>query len=375
MEHRAAHRSGHGVRALAREARRAFTIVELLVVIGIVIAILGTLLVGLAAANRRAQMANTEFLMDSMVTAIAKFKADTGYLPPILGVPNAVSSGAPTTPFGTLGWGRDLVLPPALGTSASGNYWDAWSAQDRTAIQQYRSLTSLPEYLLGFGDRSQDGYGGILGAGGSMPAAGTAGSREMPTTGIRDPGRDGVWGAQLNPRPGSAGSGLFASRNLATPTAAGNDDSSGYLKGRQLGPYLELKDDNRVGALIGFAGDGTPQVAKPGEIDNFDLAPKVILDYFGKPIVFYRRGYVNQDPRTSDDVWSLGDIPALRPPRFAQGEALNALPDAANDGSTTRELKAARFAIMSFGPDQRVTWDTRADTAGFNADNIVRTGQ
>jgi type II secretory pathway pseudopilin PulG len=375
MVPRALHGSAHGARAGSGRAPRAFTVVELLVVIGIVIALLGTLLVGLAAANRRAQMANTEFLMDSIVTAVAKFKADTGYLPPILGVPNQVSSGAPTTAFGTLGWARDLVQPPVLGVATGGNYWDAWSAQDRTSIQRYWSVTSLPEFLLGLGDRSEDGYGGILGAGGSLPAAGTAGSREMPPTGIRDPGRDGVWGAQLNPRPGSSGSGLFASRNLATPSAAGNTETSGYLKGRQLGPYLELKDDNRIGALVGFAADGTPQVAKPGEINNFDLAPKVILDYFGKPIVFYRRGYVNQDPRTMDDVWTLGDVHALRPPRFNQGEALNALPDGANDGSTTRELKAAGFAIMSFGPDQRVNWDVRADTAGFNADNIVRTGQ
>ncbi|MBL9140689.1 MAG: type II secretion system protein [Phycisphaerae bacterium] len=355
--------------------RRGFTVVELLIVIGIVIAILSTVLVGLAAANRRAQIANTEFLMDSMVSAVARFKADTGYLPPTLGVPNIVNSGAPSTAFGTLGWARDLVDPPALAASAGGNYWDAWSNADRTALQRYSSVTSMPEYLLGFGDRSEDGYGMILGAGGALPAAGSPGSREQPTLGIRNPGRDGVWGAKLNPRPGNNGNGLFASRNLASANAAGNNDSSGYLKGKSLGPYLELKDDNRIGALTGFAADGTPQVAKPGEINNFDLAPKVILDYFGKPIIYYRRGYVNQDPRTTNDAWTLGDVVALRPSRFGEGDALNAMPDGNNDGSASREMKSAGFALLSFGPDQRVNWDVRADTAGFNADNIVRSGQ
>ncbi len=368
-------RSAHGLlHQLLRGSRRGFTVVELLIVIGIVIAILSTLLVGLAAANRRAQMANTEFLMDSMVSAIARFKADTGYLPPSLGVPNLVYSGATSTAFGTNGWARDLVESPSLATS-SGNYWDAWSNADRTAIQRYGSATSMPEYLLGFGDRSEDGYGMILGAGGAMPAAGSPGSREQPTLGIRNPGRDGVWGAKLNPRPTFAGNGTFAARNLASANAAGNDDKSGYLKGKSLGPYLELKDDNRIGALIGYAADGTPQIAKPGEINNFDLAPKVILDYFGKPIMYYRRGYVNQDPRTIDDTWSLADVIALRPSRFGAGDALNGMPDANNDGSTSRELKSAGFALLSFGPDQRVTWDVRADTPGFNADNIVRTGQ
>lgn len=362
------------VRATARSLHRGFSVVELLIVIGVVIAILSTVLVGLSAATKRAQMANTEFLMDSVVTAIGQFKKDTGYLPPMLGLPSQTSPSASGTPAGTNGWGRDLVFPPQVNSSSTGNYWDGWSGQNIDAVQNYYSLTSMPEYLLGFGNRSEDGYGIILNADGSLPAAGSPGSREQPAVGIRNPGRDGVWGAVLNPRPTTSGGGLFASRNLASPNAAGNDVNSGFLKGKPLGPYLELKDANILGGVVSIGTDGVSQVVRPGEVANFDELPKVLVDYFGKPITYFRRGYINQDPATMDESWSLSDVFVLRPSRFNPGDAINGVPDANGDASTSRELRSAGFALMSLGPDQRANWRVRADPAGFNADNIVKTG-
>ena len=52
-------------------ARRAFSVVELLVIIGIVIGVISTLVVGLSIATRRARGANTEFLMNSIASALA----------------------------------------------------------------------------------------------------------------------------------------------------------------------------------------------------------------------------------------------------------------------------------------------------------------
>lgn len=364
------HHRGNGRPRTAPRAAGGFTVVEILVVLGIVIAIIATLLVGLGAASKRARVANTEFLMNSIVTAMASFRKDTGYLPPALGLgaTPAVTGGQPT-----VGWARDLLAPPAVSASPP-------TQQERTLIQAYRSATTLPEYLLGLGDRSQDGWGVILENTGGLPTVTTtAGYREQPALGIRNPGTDGVWGALLNPRPGTNGNGTFASRNLVAAGpgqgVAGNlDTKSAFLKGKSLGPYLELKGDEQIGALTGFAADGTPQVAKPGEINNFDLAPKVILDYFGKPIMYYRRGYVNGDPKVIDNSWSLADVVALRPQRFGTGDAIDAAADANGDRSAARAARSAEFGLVSFGPDMRWNPNVRADAEGYNEDNITRLG-
>ena len=354
--------------------RRAFTVVELLVVIGVIILVVGTLAVGLTAAMRRAREAKTEFLMDSISKGMAQFKASVGYLPPVLGDPSVAYGGA-STPSGQVGYMRDLVAPPSLPAGPSGgNYWGNWSAAQGAQVQRYGSITTIAEYLLGPGDRSQDGYGVIVDTNGSLPSSDTPGGREQDTMGLRDPGRDGVWGALLNPRPSTSGGGLFANRNLATPNMAGNNTSTGYLKGARIGPFLELKDDGLLGAAVGAPGTNTLSAIMPNEPGYTDLAPKCVLDYFGKPIVYYRRGYLNSDPRTTDSSWSLADIIALRPQRFPENEALNGYPDGLSDGSTSRELKAAEFALLSLGPDQRYTYSERADNAGYNEDNVVRTG-
>ena len=59
--------------------RGAFTIVELLVVIGIIAMLVGLLIVGINAAQKRAQRVNTQFLMSSLTQALGRFKSDHGY--------------------------------------------------------------------------------------------------------------------------------------------------------------------------------------------------------------------------------------------------------------------------------------------------------
>lgn len=348
---------------------RGFTVVEILVVLGIVIGVISTLVVGLGYAARRARVANTEFLMNSIVSGITRFRAETGYLPPVLGP--ASGGAAPGQP----GWGRDVLGPPQFPSSAPA--YGAWSTAQRQGLQRWSSSTTLPEYLLGLGDRSQDGYGVIMESGGALPTAtNTPGYREQPALGIRNPGVDGAWGSVLNPRPGSTGGGLFAARNLASSSpATGNADGTGvFLRGKSLGPYLEIKSDSELGAVTGFQSDGTPIVARAGEINNFDVAPKCILDFFGKPILFYRRGYVNGDPKSTDTSWSLADMVALRPSRFLPGEDVDAMPDGNGDSGASRAALAAEYALLSFGPDQKWNPDVRADAAGYNEDNIVRFG-
>lgn len=373
-------RQGSG--AVARNTQLpGFTVVEIMVVLGLVLGVISTLLVGLNFAARRARVANTEFLMNSIVAGFTRFRAETGYIPPLLGDPQQQQLGGAGTAFGQVGWGRDVLGSPSMPVIVtngviSPNY-SAWTPQDRQNLQSWCSVTTVPDYLLGLGNRSQDGYGVIMEANGSLPMnTNTPGYREQPALGIRNPGNDGAWGSVLNPRRDSPGNGLFASRNLAAADATtGNADSSGvFLRGKSLGPYIEAKSDSELGALTGFQPDGTPVVAKVGEINNFDLAPKCILDYFGKPLIFYRRGFRNGDPRDTDPSWSLADIVALRPQRFQPGEDTDAAPDANNDTSASRASRASEYALLSFGPDTR--WDptVRADAAGYNEDNIVRFG-
>ena len=361
--------------------RRGFTVVEILVVLGIVIGVISTLIVGLGYGARRARIANTEFLMKSIVVGLKIFSSETGYMPPILGVPSQVGSPDPGTSFGQLGWCRDLLWrrpltspPPPPGGSPD---YPSWSTIDRQNLQKWCSATTIPEYLLGLGDRSQDGYGVIMEGNGALPGnTNTPGYREQPALGIRNPGSDGGWGSLLNPRPNKPGKGRFDSRNLASDVpATGNADStSAFLRGKSIGPYLEVKSDSEIGGITGFQTDGTPIVAKPGEINNFDLAPKCLLDFFGKPIIYYRRGYLNGDPRSTDPSWSLADIVALRPQRFNPGEDVNAMPDGNNDSGASRAALSSEFALLSFGPDQRWNPTIRADTEGYNEDNIVRFG-
>ena len=388
----------HGPRA----ARRAFTVVELLVVVGIVIGVISTLLVGLNIATRRARGANTEFLMNSIVTALSRFKSEVGYFPVALGEPDQLLGSALTPAQPPLrGWARsglDVGDPaaggiPALGADGTPQY-GTWSAQARTRVQRSGSATALPDFLIGPGDRSEDGYGVVL-ENGALPAnIASAGYREQPAVGIRNPGSDGLWGAFQRPATGSY-RGSFASRGLARALPDGNaldsvaaapEKKNPFLKGKSLGLYLELKNASDLGALKSVRADGTPEVVLEGEDPNFNALPKVFLDAFGGPIMYYRRGFVNSDPRQVDQRWTLADVVALRPDRFGPGEDMGSdpenpssgpptvLPDARGDASAARAALAAEFGLLSFGPDKRWNPDVRNDDAGANEDNIRRLG-
>ena len=378
-----------------RGSSGGFTIVELLVVLGVLIAIITTIVVGAGQAVRRARVANTDFLMMSLSVGLVQFKVDMGYFPPVLG--NALQLDQPAYPLpdaaSLRGWARDAVAPPQL----TANPDDppervTWGLQEFARVQRWFSVTTLPEYLVGAGDRSEDGYGIVLLPSGAMPAAATGqsepGLREVPPLGIRNPGADGVWGAFLEPRASTPGAGTFASRNLASASAA-NGNSNGitnqdpkYLVGRAYGPYLELKSDADIGAFVGLDG-GTPVAVRPGEtvpavFGSSAAAPKAMLDYFGNPIQYYRRGYRNNDPKDVDRRFSLADVVALRPAVFAPGEAIDAVADLSQGGvadtGASRAALGAEFALFSRGPDRRWNQAVRADAEGFNEDNIVRFG-
>ena len=434
----------------------AFTLVELLVVIGVIAMLVGLLIVGINAAQKRAQKMNTQFLLSSISQALSRFKSDHGYYPPVLGDPSELTGGqlswpttASATPKTQIGFARDLMAPPINPTSGTTNTKvSQWTTQEATALQNWYSVTTLAEYLIGAGDRSQDGYGICGELPDTVPADPLPGQRELPRAGIRSPGMDGVWGAALQPiysnpdvsgTPGAAANyasatlgsptrkGLFFTRNLALPSrvlmssttvsGAGNDTSRCILRsrpnleGKIFGPYLELKDPSVIGGYKGRITD-PKDPARVGTIQSivrvtdgdpdFDKYPKVILDYWGQPIRYYRRGYVNLTPNTPDQAtdgtkFDLGDFFALRPTQGIESEfvpaaqaATDVLADLNGDRSSTPRLRSAEFALLSSGPDKKIVRDRRIgidittspvfdyqnpnNDVDVNADNIVETG-
>ena len=351
--------------------RRGFTIIELLTVVGIIVVLVGLLVVAVSSASKVAQAASTRSMMGAVSRALTQFKTDMGYLPPVLGFP---TTGASQT--GSVGYLRDLVLPP--------NLTGGPTPSQVTQIQNYYSMTSMVEYLIGPGGRDEDGYGAI-----GIPANTTQGFKELPPAGIRSPLKDGVWGAYSNPGPGNQTLGNFSRRNLPL-TAVANISTVANVSGRVLGPYLELKDGSLLGAIVGTDSvTGQPIVARAGDNNWNQDAPKVLLDYYGQPIRFYRKGYVNGDPKrtggkkvgvgTGSDVgWDLSDIFVLRPQKFDLNTGIDDLADDLADGngdkSTSRSLKMADFALFSSGPDQRADFTVRRDATLFNEDNIVEVG-
>ena len=359
---------------LASRPGRGFSIVELLVVIGIIVALLGILVVALNVATRRAQGAKTQFLLTTIVQGTAKFKTDMGYDPPML----ARTATGYSTGEGLL---RDLIGPPAWNVGIDGEP----NSQSVGNWQQWYSITSLPEYLLGYADRGVDGYG----VAGSLSSAGTGpGSRESPPLGFRSPGEDGAWGALFNPRGGQQGNGRFASRNPfggsnASEYASASSRNAKILEGKVFGPYIDLKDTSILGGIKGLDSNGAPIIVASDD-PNFDTLPKVFVDYWGTPIRYYRRAYATGDLKGPDPVTllganarrrDLGDIFCLRPFEFRQGEDVAGAVDGNGDAGTLPRLKSAAVAIFSVGPDKRVDESARRDAGGFNQDNLLEVGQ
>ncbi len=223
----------------------------------------------------------------------------------------------------------------------------------RDQIQLWYSVTTLADYFIGYGDDQQDAYDGV---------------------GIRHPGPDAVWGATIY---GDA-DGSLGARNAGTGPASA---------GKVYGPYLELKDE-RLLASINSQGN----VVFPGEGGYDPGDPKVITDYWGRPIRYYRTVYkpgaIKYPFRAAglgDPVPSLADVFVLRPWEVKSGaETDSAVAEVGAQGDTTATyaLKTAAFVLFSAGPDRSLDQMSRFDVddadgdgiSGENEDNIVEVG-
>lgn len=365
-----------------RRTFRAFTLVELLITISLIVILVGILTVALSAARTAAQVAETQSRLTSLKQATVRFKDDVGYYPAVLDPQ------------------RNLALPFPVFPSPTNN-----SPQQmyRYQAQDWYSITSPAEFLMGYGNQAEDGYGRLVG---SNPN--DSDYEEIPRLGIRHPSVDGVWRATDTQSGSGNGNGLLTER-VPSP------------RGKLYGPYLEVENDQMFGR-IAFENDGVTPLVDPvtGNVKifypgdpNYDIEmPMVIVDTWGIPIRYYRPIYPNpsnpllplsgiartyppsnryspESPRPT-----LSDFIALRPYTFSPNNVIDAsLPDFmdgidANSGdtSTSMELQVGRFAYFSSGPDQQMNPFIRADYVGLpgnddenatdeaNADNIVEVG-
>jgi type II secretory pathway pseudopilin PulG len=365
--------------------RGGFTLVEMLIKVAIIIILLTILVSALAKAVRGGQKARTEFLMTSISKALVTFESEVGYLPPVLDMKGDLI-------YRPGGGAYRMPLPPTTVNTP------LMAAPFEDLVQDWFSYTSLPEYLLGYGDRTQDGHG-VYGPPGAA-AAGSPGSREFPRGGIRYPGDDGLWGAVIDPRDGYPALGLKAGRNLFPPSASGSDNNeytNRFLQGKVYGPYMEQKDERLIGGISmdvngnpQLDANGEPVIVFAGEVPDFDDLPKVFVDYWGKPIRYYRTMYPHPLIKSAYRPLpaNLGDVVLLRPQRFSTGQDTDttsvfnddgtnitlSFADAENDTSTSRMLQSAKFALFSSGPDRSLDSTRRVDTNDFNRDNIVEIG-
>jgi hypothetical protein len=118
-------------------------------------------------------------------------------------------------------------------------------------------------------------------------------------------------------------------------------------------------------------------------------APKVICDFWGEPIHYYRKSYPagapDQEYRpldydgdgTPDPVPGLSDFFCLRPFEVDPGAAADGnVLDANGDTTSSFELESGAFALFSRGADRRYTATARYDEVDeFNKDNIVEVGR
>ena len=348
----------------SRRARTAggFTLTELLTVVAIIVLLIGSLFAAISAATRRAHRVKTQFLMNTISSGLSQFQTDFGYLPPVL----MKRSGAAA---GSSGFLRDVT---AIGQVTGG---DTFAKQ-----QNWLSYTTLAEFLLGYGDRSADGYGVVAGG----PAG--DGTKESPPFGIRSPGSDGCWGAIDAPQPAFANLlGYYAARNpnrdAAPPPVGAPAWNTVAIEGRVYGPYIDQMDERMIGGISGLDAQGNPIIVTADQgATNFGALPKCILDYWGSPIAYYRAPYSGSDLRSElpdggDGFFNLGDIYVLRSWDVNTKETAVGAADANGDDTSSPGLKGASFALLSKGADRTFDRSVRRDLAEFNKDNIVETGK
>ena len=369
---------------LTDNPKRAFTLIELLITISIIVLLVSILTVALTSARTSAQVAETQSRLTALSQATIRFKEDVGYFPAVLDIQRNLAD-FPPEPWMTKGTPKQTY---------------------RGQVQNWYSITSPSEYLIGYGNRNQDGYGRLPGSQNNDPDF-----KEIPRLGIRHPSMDGVWRATDVTAGGTSINQQWEFGRLRFRFP--------FDRGKLYGPYLEIENEQMFGRLAFDIDDTTPltnpvtgqlMVFYPGD-PEYDLTqPIVIVDTWGTPIRYYRTLYPRPlpsitpkphmsiaktyPPSNTYDRPTMSDYFILRPSSFEQGKVIDGYLADFMDGltvdsghtSTTMELQTGQFAYFSAGPDQQSNNSIRVDAFGLpdndgvnatdesNADNLVEVG-
>jgi prepilin-type N-terminal cleavage/methylation domain-containing protein len=279
-----------------RARRYGFTLVELLIVISIIAILIALVVVAARGVRRSAATTRTTSMLATINQAIAQFKGDLGFEPPL--ITEMVPSAANAT---VLGGG--FLTPELKGPVTGGT-----AANTVTAYRErrYNSQFSLPAYLLGMG--AMGGRPSTPGTLGHPPnttfiSESASGYREaalddgVPGPGFRNPGPLRAW-----KKAGSTPNTLVHSPDLS---------------GRSYGPYLDPKQMAEVIELV----EVVPSTMR-ARIAGLDSSSNIWMYRFiepsGEPIRYYRQ-WPTRDAGTSPP-----NLPStLRiPVELRSGEAL-----------------------------------------------------
>lgn len=234
-----------------RSTRSAFTLVELMVVVGIIVLLIAIVLPAVNAARIRAKVAATQAAVTSISTGLETLRAETQI------------GGA---------------YPPSYSDAASGT---VVSPHDNTPIAS--PLAANP------GE-------GVSGA--SLVAWALAGADLLGPPGFRDLDGNGLW----SDNTGNAASGLYE--------LCGNSDPrgpEGQPVHKRYGPYVDISKMQFPERLSGSPAQFVlPLDSRPV------LRSMCFLDAFGQPILYYRANasapnWVGSAPTASPGIYNLAD--------------------------------------------------------------------
>lgn len=295
----------------SRRARAAFTLIELLIVVGVIGLLVGIALVALGGASRSAQKSQCVRLFQTVGQALDAFKTDVGYLPPLLYDPS-YPGPPPAMGFNPSdGYCPDFRVPEAIvGPGLPYANLNTLYSDSAMGPSPYRCFSefSLTVYLAGMGDL--DGSGDPN-CGATEPDRVYGTSSEIDdgaaNIGFRDPGPDKSWG-------GAMSRGMQAAKRAKSST------------GRVFGPYLDpglLNDSAKLDLRSGLYS---------------------LHDPWGQPIRYYR----NWPLKNLNGETGLRRVPIeLREARHIEAQIASMTNDADLRGEAP--LLNAPYALLSAG--------------------------
>ncbi len=281
--------------------RRAFTLVELLTVIGVIAILIGLLLTGLSRAYRYARESQTSRLMQNVGSAIETFRTDFNYLPPLLVDPEFDPIAATSTSR------RNFRVPesmigPGLPFSSFDDILVATST--RTVPFRFNSDYTIATYLVGLGDTDGSTFDGDMSNDGDDIDDGA------PGPGIRAPGPDRSWGGGMD-------------RQMQSAKRAKSQ------AGRVYGPYLD----------VASLGKNLDRDASTGLFR--------VLDSWGNPIRYYKGWYTRS--ATDPSQPSVGRVPIEL--RTVRGVEYQFASGGTADLTLEQSVLGAPYMLLSAGPD------------------------